>query len=92
MSSYDGRPTTTQMEQQVVLQKELDVAMATTQALLDEELPGLNRWLSRRDLDPLQRISRQAWNERAGQEGSLGPVDSAQARFFLPFLSLAITP
>jgi photosystem II stability/assembly factor-like uncharacterized protein len=74
ISFYDGRPTDSQLERMARLQGELDAKQGEFETAA-KKIDDINRVLSRRDLDPLTRLTLEDWQEQ--QEGSGGSTSLA---------------
>ena len=74
ITNYDGRPSDSQIERLGGLAAELE-AKQTEFETEAAKIDGLNRILAKRDLEPLVRLTREAWQKR--QEGAGGSVDVA---------------
>lgn len=70
VSTYDGRPSDSQLAEAKHLMDELKVAQEAVESTIGDTLADLNRLLQRRGKEPLERISRDAWE--AQQDGSGG--------------------
>lgn len=71
VTSYDGRPTDTQLAQTDTYQQQLDTAAVEAQALLDKYLPGVNKVLEKNQLPVLEKQSREQWDGASeGQRGT----------------------
>jgi hypothetical protein len=64
VNGYEGRPTESQRRRMNVLAKQLDAASAALDTTLAREAAPLNRELTRRTLEPVTRLSRDAWEKR----------------------------
>lgn len=63
INSYDGHPTTSQLEQTEVVIEELASKSAELEATL-ADLASVNRTLTSRKLDPLAVLTREAWEKQ----------------------------
>ncbi len=71
VTGYDGRPTQSQLDRTEVLKAQLAKAQSDFRAMSSgREFDALNAQLSRRDLDPLAVMSREAWEERQEEGGA----------------------
>lgn len=71
VSSYDGRPSDTQLEQLENLRAELGDAQNKAETLLTRQLPRINEDLKDRSLEPVTRQSRQEWEDGDVVDGSI---------------------
>ena len=79
VSSYDGRPSDTQLEQLESLRAELAAAQDEAQQLLAEPLKRINKDLEDRSLEPITRPTREEWNADDAAGGSIaGPMKRQQ--------------
>jgi hypothetical protein len=85
VNRYDGRPSGSQLERVDGLEAELRGREAELGEQL-EQLDALNRMLDKRDLEPLVRLTREAWQER--QEGLGGSAAAASTVARAVLLSL----
>jgi len=85
ITNYDGRPSDSQIERLAGLAAELDTKQAELETKA-AKIDGLNRILDKRDLEPLERLTREAWQER--QEGAGGSGDLASAMSWALLLGL----
>jgi photosystem II stability/assembly factor-like uncharacterized protein len=74
VSSYDGRPTDSQLERLARLQAELEARQAEFEAEVNN-IDRMNRVLTRRDLEPLKRLTHEEWQAR--QDGMGGSAARA---------------
>jgi hypothetical protein len=72
VSGYDGPPTESQLGRLASLRSELEEATATFTAYVDEHLDPVNAALKKKDLDPLERLTREAWEAKAEGAPSSG--------------------
>lgn len=72
VSSFDGRPTATQLRQVEEYVEHLRQAEADAQKLLNDELQAVNRILENNDIEPLIRQNRDEWE--GGSEGQRAAV------------------
>jgi photosystem II stability/assembly factor-like uncharacterized protein len=72
--SYDGRPSDSQLERIVGLEAEIE-AKRTEFETETVKIDGLNRTLSKKNLEPLVALTREAWQAR--QEGGGSSDDAA---------------
>ncbi len=70
VSTYDGRPTDSQLGRTDTLLRQMQQLGETADSYLAEALPALNRQLERKQLQPLERLSRRAWEERDDGSGT----------------------
>ncbi len=73
ISSFEGRPTDSQLAQLGKLVADLDAAEQGIEDFFATELPAANRILERRGLEPLSRLSREDW-EAKEVGGGTGPA------------------
>jgi hypothetical protein len=66
VTSYDGRPSSTQFARRDSLGDELAEAMVASEPLLNERLAAINARLGEAGLDALTVLDRDAWNEQEG--------------------------
>ena len=76
ISSYDGRPTDSQLERMQRLQAELEAKKAEFEAET-RAIERLNKMLARRDLEPVKLLTRDEWEEQ--QQGAGGSASLAMA-------------
>ena len=77
ITNYDGRPSDSQIERLAGLGAELAGKQAAFDTEAAAKIDGLNRTLAKRDLEPLVKLTREAWEQR--QEGAGGTADLASA-------------
>ncbi len=82
VSGYDGRPTDSQLELLDRLEVELEDRRGTFEGLV-ADLDDLSRRLERRGLEPLVRLSHEAWEER--QQGVRGATALLRTVALLPY-------
>jgi len=85
ITNYDGRPSDSQIERLAGLAAEL-AAKQTEFETEAAKIDGLNRILAKRDLEPLVRLTREAWEQR--QEGVGGSAGAASAATWSLLLGL----
>jgi len=91
VSSYDGRPSQSQLDRLEILLGEMDEAEEAFESLLASELEAANQILDRAGLEKLEPLDREEWE---GEEGSAGggsalPLSKKQFKRFSPFLLAA---
>jgi hypothetical protein len=64
VNQYSGRPTQSQIENTIVLQKKLDEAGAQFRSIATSEVPALNTALQDKQLEPLKATSREEWDKK----------------------------
>ncbi|MEM6638739.1 MAG: glycosyl hydrolase [Pseudomonadota bacterium] len=85
VTSYDGRPTRTQLDRRETLGGELSVALNDSADLLSDKLTAINARLSAEGLDALTGLDRDAWNEEAGvARFSSAAMNTQRMRLLLP--------
>ncbi len=94
VSTYDGRPTRSQLDRTGVLGGQLQSAEQRF-ASLSGGVAAFNSQLERRGLDPLAVMTRQAWDEKQKKGGatataSLGARELAELLLRLPLLPLGL--
>jgi len=65
VNGYDGRPTNSQLSRMAVLEKELAAAQGRLTAILEKELPPVNRALP--EGEALKALSREEWEKKEGK-------------------------
>jgi hypothetical protein len=68
--NYEGRPTDYQVARIDSLKKELGDVETEFDGLVAKDLPAVNKSLSQKKLEPVQPISRKAWDGMSGDSGS----------------------
>ncbi len=61
---YNGRPTDSQIARMAVLQKELDQASSSFDAMMNKDLNTLNNNLKSKKLDPITFTSREDYDKK----------------------------
>jgi photosystem II stability/assembly factor-like uncharacterized protein len=61
VNGYDGRPTASQLARMAVLAADLEAAAGKFDAACDRELAALNQELRAQGLEPLAKLSQEAW-------------------------------
>lgn len=74
VTAYEGRPSASQLQRMRQLGAELEAAQARFETQ-SGDLAARNRSLEKNGLEPLQRLSREAWEAR--QEGAAGSAAAA---------------
>jgi photosystem II stability/assembly factor-like uncharacterized protein len=74
ITSYDGRPTDSQIARADALARELQDVVTDFNKFTTQQLPAINAGLKKKKLDPIQPITQQEWDkahadEAAGQPG-----------------------
>jgi hypothetical protein len=64
VNGHEGRPTRSQLDRMAVLADDLEAAVAAFDAAADKELPVLNPQLARKKLDPMAKLTVEAWAAR----------------------------
>ena len=78
--NYEGRPTDYQAARIESLKKELDDIVGDFEAFVSKELPGVNKSLSQKKLEPIQPIDRKAWDAADSDSGAGAPGASRNFR------------
>jgi len=65
---YAGRPTQTQIERTTLLEKEIERASAKFEDFIKKELPGVNRALTKKKMEPIKVMTKEQWDKK--QENS----------------------
>ncbi|UCF38902.1 MAG: glycosyl hydrolase, partial [Acidobacteriota bacterium] len=74
ISSYDGRPTQSQLDRTEVLGGQLETAAQDFRAMLSgDSLRALNEQLEAAETSPLTPLGREAWQAQSGESGAGGP-------------------
>jgi photosystem II stability/assembly factor-like uncharacterized protein len=80
--NYDGRPGDYQITRIDSLKKELDDARAEFDGVLSKELPGVNKLLKQKRLQPVESITRKSWDaansDDAGENVAAPPIRSGE--------------
>ena len=76
---YEGRPADYQVARIDSLKKELGDVETEFDALVAKELPSVNKSLSQKKLEPVQQLTRKAWDTANGDSG--GGAASTSATF-----------
>jgi photosystem II stability/assembly factor-like uncharacterized protein len=71
--NYEGRPTDYQAARIGSLKKELDDVTGEFDAFVAKELPGVNKSLSQKKLEPIQPIDRKSWDAADPDSGAGTP-------------------
>ena len=66
---YEGRPADYQVARIDSLKKELGDVETEFEALVAKELPSVNKSLSQKKLEPVQQLTRKAWDAANGNSG-----------------------
>jgi len=66
---YEGRPADYQVARIDSLKKELGDVETEFEALVAKELPSVNKSLSQKKLEPVQQLTRKAWDAASGNSG-----------------------
>ena len=66
---YEGRPADYQVARIDSLKKELGDVETEFDSLVGKELPSLNKSLSQKKLEPVQQLTRKAWDAASGDSG-----------------------
>lgn len=77
--SYEGRPGDYQVARIDSLKKELGDVETEFDGLVAKELPSVNKSLSKKKLEPIQQLTRKAWDAANGESG--GTAASISAAF-----------
>ncbi len=64
VNGYEGRPTRSQLDRMAVLATDLEAAVKGFDGAADRELAALNPQLARKKLDPLVKLTAEAWEAR----------------------------
>lgn len=64
VSGYGGRPTTSQMTQVAIFERELEQAQARLESLFATEVAGVNAALAEKKLEPVKLLSREEYDKR----------------------------
>jgi len=75
--NYEGRPTNEQASRIDSLKKELHDVATEFDTLVGKELPGVNKTLSQKKLEPIQPLGRKAWDAMNSESG-VTPAGAAQ--------------
>jgi photosystem II stability/assembly factor-like uncharacterized protein len=75
--NYEGRPTNEQASRIDSLKKELHDVATEFDTLVGKELPGVNKTLSQKKLEPIQPLGRKAWDAMNAESG-VTPAGAAQ--------------
>ena len=67
--NYEGRPTDYQVARIDSLKKELGDVETEFEGLVAKELPGVNKSLTQKKLEPIQPLSRKDWDATSGESG-----------------------
>jgi hypothetical protein len=79
--NYEGRPGDYQFARIESLKKELDDVRAEFDSLLAKELPVINKSLKQKKLQPIEPVSRKAW-DAANSDPDAGPVATPAASYW----------
>jgi hypothetical protein len=79
--NYEGRPGDYQIARIDSLRKELDDVRAEFDSLLAKELPVINKSLKQKRLQPIEPVSRKAW-DAANSDTDAGPVATPAASYW----------
>ena len=78
---YEGRPGDYQVARIDSLKKELGDVETEFDALVAKELPGVNKSLTQKKLEPIQQLTRKAWDTANGASGAAsGSASTVQRR------------
>jgi len=83
--SYDGRPSASQIQKVADFTAEIAAKQVAFDALATKT-GDLNRILEKRELEPISRLTREAWN--AQQEGNEGSADGAAMTAWMLMMGL----
>ncbi len=78
--NYEGRPTDYQTARIDSLKKELEDVAAEFDAFITKELPGVNKSLSQKKLEPIQPIDRKTWDAADSDSGSRPGSQNSRGR------------
>ncbi|MFK8016437.1 MAG: glycosyl hydrolase [Gammaproteobacteria bacterium] len=85
VTSYDGKPSSTQFDRRDTLGGELADALGKGESMLAEQLDAINSRLSDAGLDTLASLDRDEWNQDAGVASfTTATVNRAAWRTWLP--------
>jgi photosystem II stability/assembly factor-like uncharacterized protein len=86
VSSYDGRPTDSQLAELDKLAADLQAAEKRVEGFVAAELPAVDRVLEKRGVEPLSRLSREDWEAReSGGGGATSARDAARRMAWAAF-------
>jgi photosystem II stability/assembly factor-like uncharacterized protein len=74
---YEGRPADYQVARIDSLKKELGDVETEFDGLVAKELPAVNKSLSQKKLEPIQQLTRKAWDTANGESGGTAASTSA---------------
>ena len=74
---YEGRPADYQVARIDSLKKELGDVETEFDGLVTKELPSVNKSLSQKKLEPIQQLTRKAWDAANGESGGTAASPSA---------------
>ena len=77
---YEGRPADYQVARIDSLQKELGDVESEFDGVIAKELPALNKSLGQKKLQPIQQLTRKAWDAANSDSGSAAIAASASLR------------
>jgi photosystem II stability/assembly factor-like uncharacterized protein len=69
VTSYDGRPTQSQVERTDALGRELEDVIKEFDQLTARQLPGLNSGLQKKKMEPLQPLTQRQWEKMHENDG-----------------------
>ncbi|HEY8715883.1 MAG TPA: hypothetical protein VIM00_10925, partial [Candidatus Acidoferrum sp.] len=75
--NFEGRPGDYQVARIDSLKKELDDVRSESEALLAKELPSVNKLLKQKRLQPIELLSRSAWDAANSDSGASTPPATA---------------
>jgi hypothetical protein len=70
VNGYDGRPTDSQAARADVLGRELEDVIHEFRTLTDQQLPGINRKLAGKKLQPISVITEEQWQNKERENTS----------------------
>jgi len=70
VNGYDGRPTDSQAARAYVLGRELEDVIHEFRTLTDQQLPGINRKLAGKKLQPISVITEEQWQNKERENTS----------------------
>ena len=77
---YEGRPADYQVGRIASLKKELGDVETEFDSLVAKELPAVNKSLAKKKLEPIQQLTRKAWDTANGDSGGTTGASSATLR------------
>jgi len=64
VSSYNGKPTESQLDRMNVLEKEIDKKNAEFEAIIGKELKSINKKLEGKKLEPIKIMTKEEWDKK----------------------------